>query len=138
MHGPQLASALDAVRLSLHVLAAAVWVGGQLTLAGLLPTVRRLGEGATRTVAQAFGRLQWPAYVVLLATGVWNVLAVRVDSASDAWRIVLFVKIALVLVAGVAAYIHQNSKTKVGLAVGGAVTSATSLAVLVLGVVLAG
>lgn len=138
MHGPQLASALDTVRLSLHVVAATVWVGGQLTLAGLLPALRRLGEGATRSIAQAFARLQWPAYVVLLATGVWNVLAVHVHSASGAWRAVLFVKIGVVLVAGISAYVHQNSKTKAGLAASGAVTSLASLAALVLGVLLAG
>ncbi len=33
---------LDTVRLSLHVLAATVWVGGQLTLVGLLPGLRAL------------------------------------------------------------------------------------------------
>jgi len=36
---PQLADAWTIIRLSLHVLAACVWVGGQLVLAGLVPTV---------------------------------------------------------------------------------------------------
>jgi putative copper export protein len=136
--GPQLAGALDALRLSLHVLAATVWVGGQITVAGLLPTVRGLGEHATKAIAQAFGRIQWPAYVVLLITGVWNVLAVHVRHASGPWKAVLVAKIVVVLAAGLAAYLHQHSKTKAGLAIGGAVTSLTSLGALVLGVVLAG
>ncbi|MGD0876035.1 MAG: hypothetical protein ABSA14_13765 [Acidimicrobiales bacterium] len=38
-----LTSTLAAVRLSLHVLAATVWVGGQIVVAGLPPTVRALG-----------------------------------------------------------------------------------------------
>ena len=31
------------IRLTRHVLAAAVWVGGQLTLAALVPALRRAG-----------------------------------------------------------------------------------------------
>ena len=31
---------VDTIRVTLHVLAATVWVGGQITLAGLLPTWR--------------------------------------------------------------------------------------------------
>ena len=53
-----LTSTLAAVRLSLHVLAATVWVGGQIVVAGLLPTVRALGGDATKRVARAFGRIQ--------------------------------------------------------------------------------
>ena len=40
------------VRLFLHVLAATVWVGGQLTLAGLVPGLRRLSPDAPRVVAR--------------------------------------------------------------------------------------
>ncbi len=36
-----LAVSWDTVRLFLHVLAATVWVGGQLTLAALVPVLRR-------------------------------------------------------------------------------------------------
>jgi uncharacterized membrane protein len=60
---------VDTVRLSLHVLAATVWVGGQFVLAGLLPSLRRLGDDAPRTVARAFNRIAWPAFAVLVATG---------------------------------------------------------------------
>lgn len=52
-----LAPALDGIRVSIHVLAASVWVGGQLTLAGLVPTARGLGDAAPRTLAQAFARI---------------------------------------------------------------------------------
>jgi putative copper export protein len=38
-----LAVSWDTVRLFLHVLAATVWVGGQLTLAALVPVLRRFG-----------------------------------------------------------------------------------------------
>ena len=45
---------LDTVRLSLHVLGATVWVGGQFVLAGLLPTPAAVGDDAPTTVARAF------------------------------------------------------------------------------------
>ena len=40
------------VRLFLHVLAAAIWVGGQLTLAGLVPVLRPFGPEVTRAAAR--------------------------------------------------------------------------------------
>ena len=56
-------------RVFIHVLAATVWVGGQVVLGGLLPTVRTLGPNAPRQIANRFALLAWPAYVVLLFTG---------------------------------------------------------------------
>lgn len=132
-----LAPAVDGVRLTLHVLAAAVWVGGQLTVVGLLGTVRGLGEDAPRKVARAFGRLSWPAYVVLLGTGLWNVTATG-DHQSSAWKAVLSAKILVALVAGAAAWLHSRSRTRAGLAVWGALAGTTSIAALVMGVFLAG
>ena len=133
----QLAPAVDGIRLTLHVLAAAVWVGGQITVAGLVPTARSLGEEAPRRVARAFARLSWPAYAVLVATGFWNVSAVSKGQPS-AWKAVLGVKIAVVALAGVSAWLHSVSRTRTGLAVWGAVASLSSLAALTLGVFLAG
>ncbi len=72
---PDLSDGLGGFRLILHVLAATVWVGGQFTVAGLLPTIRALGDDAPKKVAQAFARLLWPAYAVLVVTGFWNISA---------------------------------------------------------------
>jgi putative copper export protein len=132
-----LAPALDGIRVSLHVLAASVWVGGQLTLAGLVPTARGLGEGAARSLAGAFARIQWPAYGVLLVTGLWNVSATHAGQPRS-WQVVLGVKIAVVLLAGVAAALHSRAATKTGLALWGAVTAVSSVTALALGVFLAG
>jgi putative copper export protein len=132
-----LAPALDGLRLTLHVLAAAVWVGGQLTVAGLLGTVRQLGGDAPRKVARAFNSVSWPAYAVLLGTGVWNVIAVGGHQRS-AWKVVLAAKIAVALVAGIAAWLHSRSRTPAGLAVWGAFAGTASVAALVMGVFLAG
>jgi putative copper export protein len=132
-----LANTVAALRLSLHVLAATIWVGGQIVVAGLLPTVRSLGADSAKRVARAFGRMQWPAYAVLLITGIWNVLAVR-SGQPTAWDAVLVAKIGVVVLAGLAAYLHQRSRSTLGLALWGAVTAFASLGALVLGVLLAG
>jgi hypothetical protein len=136
LHGG-LASTLDGIRLSLHVLAATVWVGGQITIAGLVPTARGLGEGAPKALARAFGRLQWPAYAVLVVTGLWNVSAVHAGQP-HAWVIVLVVKIVVVAIAGLAAWLHSRASTVRGLAVWGAMTAVSSITALVMGVFLAG
>jgi len=132
-----LAPAVDGIRLTLHVLAAAVWVGGQLTVAGLLRTVRQMGPDAPRSVARAFARLSWPAYAVLLATGVWNMSAAG-NHQSSPWKLVLSVKIAVALLAGLAAFLHTRSGSRAGLAVWGAISASASLGALVMGVFLAG
>lgn len=132
-----LAPAVDTVRLSLHVFAAAIWIGGQATVAGLVPTARRLGGDAPRQLARAFSRLSWPAYFVLLATGVWNVVAV--DSGQPtSWQVVLGVKIGVVVAAGASAWLHGRARSRRGLAFWGASTAVTSVAAMVLGVLVAG
>ncbi len=135
---PQLSDSIGGIRLILHVTAAAIWVGGQFTVAGLLPTIRGLGEDAPKKVARAFGRLLWPAYAVLVVTGFWNIAALTVKDASSAWKAVLIVKIVVVAIAGVAVFLHQRSTSKVGLAVWGSIGGVASVAALCLGVFLAG
>jgi putative copper export protein len=133
-----LANASTAVRLSLHVFAAAVWVGGQLTVAGLLPTLRRLGDDAPNKVARAFARIEWPMFALLLATGIWNVVADNPSKQSSSWNAVLGAKIAVVVVAGLTAYWHGRARTKAGVATFGGIAGLAALAALVLGVLLAG
>lgn len=135
---PGLAPALATVRLGLHVLAAAVWVGGQAVVLGLLPAGRRLGPGAPKELANAFARLAWPAYVLLVGTGVWNVTSFDLAHQSTAWRVVLWVKIAVVALAGLGAFLHARSTSRAGLAVWGAVTGLASATALFMGVLLAG
>jgi len=136
--GPTLAPALDGFRVIIHVLAATIWVGGQFTVAGLLPTIRGLGDEAPKKVARAFSRLLWPAYAVLVVTGFWNIQAVDANHASSTWTAVLVIKIVFVLIAGVAVFLHQRSTSKVGLAVWGATGALASVVALCLGVFLAG
>jgi putative copper export protein len=125
----------ETVRLFLHVLAACVWVGGQLTLAALVPALRGTAEGATKVAARAFNRVAWPAFAVLVLTGIWNVAALGDQSA--AFEHTLMLKYALVLVSGITAYAHQRSTSSTGLAVFGALTGASALGALFVGVWLA-
>ena len=125
----------ETVRLFLHVLAATVWVGGQLTLAALVPALRGTAEGVTQVAARAFNRVAWPAFGVLIVTGVWNVIAVDDDSA--AFQHTLMLKYALVLVSGVTAFVHQRATSTRGIAVFGALTGLSALGALFVGVWLA-
>jgi len=127
----------DTVRLFLHVLAATLWVGGQLTLAGLLPTLRAIGPDAPRAAARRFNLIAWPAYAVLVATGTWNLFQVSFSDRSTEWQVTLFVKLVIVALSGIAALTHSMSASRVVLAVGGSLAGVTSLAALYLGIQLA-
>jgi putative copper export protein len=134
----QLATTLSIVRLSLHVLAATIWVGGQFVILGLLPTVREFGEGAPRKIAQAFGRLSWPAFWLLVATGVWNYLAINHSDASSSWNAVFGIKMLCVLVAGVGTFMHTKATSPKRRGIYAGVGALASIAALVLGVAIAG
>jgi putative copper export protein len=127
----------DTVRLFLHVLAAAVWVGGQLTLAALVPTLRAIGRDAPGIAARRFNQVAWPAFGVLIATGAWNVSA-EWDRVSGDYRTTLIIKLVVVALSGLTAALHIRARTPRGLAVFGALTGLTALAALFLGVLLAG
>lgn len=127
----------DTVRLFLHVLAATVWVGGQLTLAGLVPVLRRLGPQVPRAAARRFNQIAWPAFAVLVATGIWNIAALN-SKITGSYQVTLIVKLVVVALSGVTAVLHTRARTAAGLAVFGALTGVTALAALFLGVLLAG
>lgn len=129
---------LQLIRLVLHVLAATIWVGGQFVLAGLLPTLRGLGDDATAKVARAFNRLAWPAYVVLLATGIWNLFEINFSQRSTQYQVVLLCKLLAVAATGIGAGLHVISRSKIALAIGGSLAGAGALAALTLGVWLHG
>jgi putative copper export protein len=132
-----LAPAWDAIRLSLHVLAATIWVGGQLVLAALVPTLRAFGTEVPKAAARRFNQVAWPAFGILVATGIWNV-AVEDEHESGAYRSVLIAKIAVVIVSGAAAYLHIRAREPRFIALYGALTGLAALTAVVLGVLLAG
>jgi putative copper export protein len=122
---------VNALRLFLHVLAASVWVGGQIVLAGLVPTLRGLGDDAPRLAARAFNRIAWPAYGIAVVTGLWNLFALPLDDLQHPW---IEIKLLVVLLSGVGAVIHQMAKgNKAMLAVGGAMSSLFAVAAMYTG-----
>ena len=126
---------IETIRLFIHVLAAAVWVGGQIVLAGLVPGLRRIGPEATKAAANGFARVAWPAFAIVFFTGIWNVLAID-GSSSLSYNTTLGIKLLLVMVAGFSAFQHSQTSNKTVLAVTGAIGGIASIIVLFLGVLL--
>ena len=126
----------DTIRLFLHVLGATVWVGGQITLAALVPTVRALGEGATATVARQFERVAWPAFALVVITGTWNLVEIDIVDATTEYQVTVLVKLFVVAASGLGAAAHRASKSTAVLAAGGAAAAGGALIALFLGVLL--
>jgi putative copper export protein len=127
---------LETVRLFLHVLGATVWVGGQITLAALVPALRAAGTDVPKAAANAFNRVAWPAFGLLLVTGVWNVAAEGEQGSS--YQHTLMLKYALVVTSGVTAFVHARAASRTAMALFGALTGLTALATLFVGIMLAG
>ena len=127
---------LDTIRLFLHVLAATVWVGGQLTLGALVPVLRRAGADVPRQAARRFGAVAWTAFAVLVATGIWNVADYDEKDASG-YDTTLTVKLVLVGLSAVAALAHSYGRSRLALALGGAGAALFSLGALFVGIMLA-
>ena len=130
-----LAPSLDTVRLFLHVLAAAIWVGGQFVVAGVVPGMRKVGPEATQALARGFARVAWPAFFIVVVTGMWNLFNVS-DDVSTAYHVTLGIKILLVMIAGGAAFLHQTTDRTVVRAATGALGGVLALVTLFLGVLL--
>lgn len=132
-----LAVTWDTVRLFLHVVAATVWVGGQITLAALVPTLRGLGSELPRVAARRFNQVAWPMFWLLVATGIWNVAAER-DKVTGSYRTTLVVKLVVVAVSGVTAFLHARATRRSQMAIYGALTGVSALGALFVGILLAG
>jgi putative copper export protein len=131
-----LAPTIDTIRLFLHVLAASVWVGGQVVLAGLVPSLRRAHPDAVKVAARAYARVAWPAFGIVVVTGLWNLADIDVANTTTTYQITLFVKVSLAMASGAAAAVHQVGRSKLALAVGGAVGLLAALGAMFCGYLL--
>lgn len=122
---------MDTFRLFLHVISASVWVGGQIVLGALVPTLRDLGPDAPKRAAQAFNRIAWPAFGVAVVTGIWNMMV------TEDLDLGLFgLKVLLVSLSGAGAALHIMGSSKAALAVGGAMSSLFAVAAMYVGLML--
>jgi putative copper export protein len=126
---------INLVRVTLHVLAATIWVGGQIVLIALMPTLHRAAPEAVGPAARAYAWVAWPAFAVLILTGFWSMTAsgLMLDPAS---RTTILIKMVLVLLSGLGAALHTFAKRPVLKGVWGTVGLLTAVGALVLGVAL--
>lgn len=127
---------VDTIRLFLHVLGACVWVGGQIALAGIIPSVRRAHPESTKTIARSFGRVAWASFGLVVATGIWNLIDAGVGNDDWTYNVTVMTHVVLSVVAGVAAAVHALGRSKLALALGGALGLVSSLGALFVGIVL--
>lgn len=126
----------DTIRLFLHVLAATVWVGGQIVLVGLVPRLRREAPPTTRIAAQAFGAVAWPSFLILFATGMWSIFDLSLSEQSSDYQATVAVHVVLAVLAATSAAVHSLGRSKLALALGGALGLLTSLGALFVGLLL--
>ncbi len=102
-----------------HLLAVATWTGGLITLAALVPVLRRQGAAldTLRAVARRFGVVSWVALVAAVVTGVWQVIGLAIPWSNGT----LNLKLGLVGFAAAAALVHQFSARRTSPAVRGVI-----------------
>ncbi|MGD2103053.1 MAG: hypothetical protein PVG83_12545 [Acidimicrobiia bacterium] len=113
--------------LYLHILGAAVWVGGLIVVGALVPAVRDVTDDrdVIRAVARRFGVVSWVALVVQVTTGSLMIL-------DRAWTTTLTVKISLVILSAILAAWHSLAARDQSPAMRGAIQGVIMLLALVI------
>jgi putative copper export protein len=62
-----------------------------------------------QAAAQAFNRVAWGAFVVLVLTGLWNIVVVE-PTWDSPYGHTLMLKLVFVLLSGVTAFLHARSR----------------------------
>jgi len=127
---------LDSLRIFLHLLAAGIWVGGQIVLGGLVPKLRKSHPEALITTAQGFARVAWPAFALLVVTGFWNIFDTDITALDTSYQVTLGIKIVLVAIGAIATLAHSASPSKRVKAIGGAIGLLSSLVIFYFGILL--
>jgi putative copper export protein len=117
----------------LHLIAAATWLGGMITLAVLVGALRRAGveRAVIIAAARAFARVSWPALIVAIATGLTQVHMLHLPWSYRP----LEVKVGLVAVTTLVALVHVRFARRLGPA--GRAALEASLLLLTLAIVAA-
>jgi len=103
----------------LHLIGAAVWLGGMVVVAAVMPTIRRAGgdDAMISAVARSFGRVSWVAMGLAGVTGLTLLWNVRVGFGSTEFAINVAVKLLAVGLAVGLALWHQTSAREYSAAV---------------------
>ncbi|CAB4641360.1 MAG: hypothetical protein F2612_05265 [Actinobacteria bacterium] len=128
---------LESFRIFLHVVAVAVWVGGQIVLAGLVPAIRISAPEVLPKVAQAFARVAWPAMIVIVFTGMWGLTSSSASDSDTEYMATFAVKMVMVFIAIAATVVHSQGSSKAAKAIGGALGLLGSLLAAYAGILLA-
>jgi putative copper export protein len=125
---------IDTIRIFLHILGVTVWVGGQVVMLSLLPVLRSAGvEGLPAKAANAFQRVAWPAFGLAFITGIWNIIEVDMSNVTTAYSMTFGIKFLLVIISGMAAWIHAKSAKPAIKGMMGGLGFLASLGALILG-----
>lgn len=101
---------LDTIRIFIHVLAVAVWVGGQIAMMALVPILKDAGvDGLPAKAAQGFANIAFPALAVAIFSGIWNIISIDMANATMVWNIIFGIKFLLVILSGFGAVKHKNA-----------------------------
>ena len=116
----------------LHLVAVATWTGGLIVLAALVVALRRAGaeRALLRAAAWAFARVSWGAMAVAIPTGLWQVHRLGLPWSYGR----LHLKLGLVGLVVLTAFVHQRTAHRSSPAVRGVV----QLAILVLSLAIFG
>lgn len=89
-----------------HLLAAATWIGGSITVAALVPVLRKSGATTdqVRAAARRFGVVAWTAIGLSVVTGI--IQLIRLDYPTRG-NTALTLKLLLVGLAVSVAWLHQ-------------------------------
>ena len=87
-------------------------------------------------MARAYNRIAWPAFGLIVFTGMWNLMQLSMDNITIPQGL-FGVKMVFVLLSGAGALVHQMARgNKAMLAVGGAFASVFAALALLWGVAL--
>ena len=99
---------IDTTRNFLHLLGVIVWIGGQILVGAIMPMAKKFGPDAPQKIAIRFGKVAWPAYALAIITGLWSLGSEWSDSSSG-WKLIIFVKLGVVALTGITAYMHMKA-----------------------------
>ncbi len=125
------------LRVILHILGACVWLGGQVVMMGLVPVLRGAGADVPKQAANAFNRIAWPFFVLLVFTGIWNIFAIDMSDVSTGYNIAFGIKFLLAIGSGVGAWLHGRATDAKMRGITAGVGFLCALGALILGVALA-